>query len=131
MGCSSFEAAEDLLTMLVFVSPEILLRSSAQKCAFVEDNDTSGQRSCILRRGNCNMHTTLREYMPPARPESRSPASDPPLLGRGVQAGDADAASFTGDGRMHMAGREGSEMRGSLRALPGEGSAGGSMGLDP
>ena len=50
MGCSSFEAAEGLLRMLVFVSPEILLKSSAHENALARDNTTSHQRQHIPRQ---------------------------------------------------------------------------------
>ncbi len=69
--------------------------------------------------------------MPQQGQRASSPASDPVLLCWGVRAGDEDAASFTGDGRMHMLGREGSDMRGSLCALLCGAVTGGSKGLDP
>lgn len=129
MGCSSFKAAEDLLRLVLFVSPETLLKSSATEKTLAEDSAASDQGDTSPKRSNHNMQGKLRAKWPMAKASKAGlPASNALLLGSGVQAGGEDAASFTGEGRRHMAG---SEMRGSRCALPGGGAAGGSMGLDP
>ena len=96
-------------------------------------NTITFDHSCsVSRHSNSNgLQDDIDVVMPQQAQRASSPASDPVLLCWGVQVGDEDAASFTGEGHMHMPGREGIEMRGSLRALPCGGVAGGSRGLDP